>query len=381
MTLHPLATSARKLNLPTAGIAAATAPTVRTDRSAPSLLDGRRHARPTARRAIRPRTPDAAPVRSDATALSAGPCDPSLVPHRAVGLVDRAVGAVHQVPVEAAREPAVVGDRERPCRRTPPGPPRAPRPTPRRGCRSARRAAAAWRRTARAAGSGSAPADRPTATRTSAPRRARARSGPAPGPPARAASRRGASSPRCRISSSVRPTSSGCSWVCTNQPGRTRAPSRALPVCSTGSTGTSPTGRCSTSGSVPPAASSRRKCDLPEPLEPSTATRSPYQTSRSNGFISPVSSSCSQTTARLPVRPPLQPHLHLLLARLRRRRPGLLELAQPGLAPPGSARPCRSLYAAFCLYISTSALSLACSSSQRLRSSSKRANRSRRASW
>ena len=39
------------------------------------------------------------------------------------------------------------------------------------------------------------------------------------------------SSPRCRISSSVRPTSSGCSWVCTNQPGRTRAPSLALPVC------------------------------------------------------------------------------------------------------------------------------------------------------
>ena len=51
-------------------------------------------------------------------------------------------------------------------------------------------------------------------------------------------------------------------------------------------------------------ASSRRKCDLPEPFEPSTATRSPYQTSRSNGFISPVSSRCSQMTARLPVRPP-----------------------------------------------------------------------------
>ena len=56
---------------------------------------------------------------------------------------------------------------------------------------------------------------------------------------------------------------------------------------------------------LPPAASSRRKCDLPEPFEPSTATRSPYQTSRSNGCISPVSSSRSQTTARLPVRPPL----------------------------------------------------------------------------
>ena len=45
---------------------------------------------------------------------------------------------------------------------------------------------------------------------------------------------------------------------------------------------------------------------MPEPLDPSTATRSPYQTSRSNGFIRPVSSTPSQTTARLPVRPPLR---------------------------------------------------------------------------
>ena len=44
---------------------------------------------------------------------------------------------------------------------------------------------------------------------------------------------------------------------------------------------------------------------MPEPFEPSTATRSPYQTSRSNGFISPHSSRRSHTTARLPVRPPL----------------------------------------------------------------------------
>ncbi len=43
---------------------------------------------------------------------------------------------------------------------------------------------------------------------------------------------------------------------------------------------------------------------MPEPLEPSTATRSPYQTSRSNGFIRPTISRSSQTTARLPVRPP-----------------------------------------------------------------------------
>ena len=90
-----------------------------------------------------------------------------------------------------------------------------------------------------------------------------------------------------RISSGVRSSRSGRAWVCANSPGTTRAPSRATPECATGS-----------------PASSRRKCDLPEPLEPSTATRSPYQTSRSNGCISPVSSSCSQITARLPVRPP-----------------------------------------------------------------------------
>ncbi len=77
-----------------------------------------------------------------------------------------------------------------------------------------------------------------------------------------------------------------------------------MPVCSTGVGCTSPTGWCSRSGSLPPAASSRRKCDLPEPLEPSTATRSPYQTSRSKGFISPVSSRSVATMARLAVRPP-----------------------------------------------------------------------------
>ena len=46
------------------------------------------------------------------TSQSPGPLHPPLVPDRAVGLVDRAVGAVDQEPVEAAREPAVVGDRE-----------------------------------------------------------------------------------------------------------------------------------------------------------------------------------------------------------------------------------------------------------------------------
>ena len=44
---------------------------------------------------------------------------------------------------------------------------------------------------------------------------------------------------------------------------------------------------------------------MPEPLDPSTATRSPNQISVLNGFISPVSSRSATITARLAVRPPL----------------------------------------------------------------------------
>ena len=44
---------------------------------------------------------------------------------------------------------------------------------------------------------------------------------------------------------------------------------------------------------------------MPDPFEPSTATRSPNQISLLNGFISPVSSRPVTTMARLPVRPPL----------------------------------------------------------------------------
>ncbi len=45
---------------------------------------------------------------------------------------------------------------------------------------------------------------------------------------------------------------------------------------------------------------------MPEPFAPRTATRSPNHTSRSNGAMSPVSSSRSHTTARFPVRPPVR---------------------------------------------------------------------------
>ena len=51
-------------------------------------------------------------VRRRLEQLLASPLDPALVPHRTVGLVDLAVGAVDEEPVEPAREPAVVGHRE-----------------------------------------------------------------------------------------------------------------------------------------------------------------------------------------------------------------------------------------------------------------------------
>ena len=51
-------------------------------------------------------------------------------------------------------------------------------------------------------------------------------------------------------------------------------------------------------------ASRWRKWLLPVPFGPRTATRSPNQSSASNGSVSPSSSSRSRTTARLPVRAP-----------------------------------------------------------------------------
>ena len=84
-----------------------------------------------------------------------------------------------------------------------------------------------------------------------------------------------------------------------------------------------------TSGSVPPPASRRRKCDLPEPFEPSTATRSPNQTSRSKGFMSPVSSSRSHDHRALARAGAAQPHREGLRGRALLGRAGLLELAQP----------------------------------------------------
>ena len=280
------------------------------------------------------------PRRPGVTALSAGPLHPALVPDRLVGLVDPAVGAEHEEPVEPAGEPPVVGHRDdRAVERRQPLLQRLGRDqvevvgrlVEQQQGRAGQLEQQDLQPGLLAAGQ---------RLEASAPRRAPARSGPAPGTPARGPSRRGA-----------RRRATGCPAACgrpargargsgRTSPGRTRAPSRARPVCATGAIARSSTGRCSTSGSVPPAASSRRKCDLPDPLEPSTATRSPYQTSRSNGFISPVSSSPSQTTARLPVRPPRSRIVTSCSAGSPAAgRPPRTSAA--GSPPPGSARPSR----------------------------------------
>ena len=284
----------------------------------------RRSSAPTAR--VKARTPASSP----STTLSSSPTPPRLTalsgetPHNerptdsgsapgggdveVVG--DRAVGAEHDEAVEAAQEPAVVGDGDDGAGELRPGRPRAPRPTRGRGCRSARRAAAAWRPTARAAGSGSAPAGRPTACRTAARRTPAARSGAASPSPGRAR-RRGRGG--CRAA--CRPVHSGCSWVWWNSPGTTPAPRRHDPSCPT----------------VSSPASRRRKWLLPAPLPPSTATRSPNQSSRSNGSVSPSSSSRSMITARLPVRAP--PRRTSIRCSRTSARPlvALVELAQPAL--------------------------------------------------
>ena len=119
---------------------------------------------------------------------------------------------------------------------------------------------------------------------------------------------------------------------------------------------------------------------MPEPFEPSTATRSPKNTSRSNGRISPVSSSCSQVTARRPVRPPRS--RILIFCSFGRSSGGPAFSNRSSRVTAACSRLAMSeLYAAFCRYMITSALSLACSSSHRRRSSSRRSWRSSRASW
>ena len=128
-------------------------------------------------------------------------------------------------------------------------PPRAPRPTPGRGCRWARRAAAGCCRPARAGGSAGGPAGRRRASRTAAGRSRGCRSGA--GPPSPCPARRRASS-RCRgRRRRAARGGRGSGRSSRARPGRRAATSRSWP---TGS-----------------PASRRRKWLLPVPLGPSTA--------------------------------------------------------------------------------------------------------------
>ena len=148
------------------------------------------------------------------------------LPDRFRGLHDLAVAAEQHEAVERTGEPAVVGHRDHRAVEARAAPPPAPRRWPGRGCPSARRAAAASRRTAPAAAPGTGPAARRRGCRSA-------------GRPAPASSYRDSagiacgrgrpvrrSSPRQRISTRVRSSRSGRSWVCEKCPGRTRAPSR-----------------------------------------------------------------------------------------------------------------------------------------------------------
>src|ERR1700754_5080286 len=110
------------------------------------------------------------------------------------------------------------------------------------------------------------------------------------------------SSPRWRISSSVRPISSGCSWVCTNQPGRTRAPSLALPVWLTGLFSPSPTGWGPIAGGAPPA---RVGAEHPAPLA--------VPDLEVEGLHQPGQLQVGADDRALAGPAALEPHLHLLL--------------------------------------------------------------------
>lgn len=86
-----------------------------------------------------------------------------------------------------------------------------------------------------------------------------------------------------QLSAAGGPVSSSQTGSSVSTTGGTREPRRATPVWATDSGYCSVTGRLSVSGSVPPAASSRSRWDLPVPLNPSAATRSPNQISASTG--------------------------------------------------------------------------------------------------
>ena len=296
----------------------------------------------------------------------------------------RAVGAVHQEPVEAAGEPAVVGDGEDGALE------RLEAVLERLGGLHVEVVGGLVEQQQRRAGEleqqdlepGLLAAAR--ATRTSARRRARARSGRAPGPPARGPcpSRPSAPSPRCRISSRVRPMQLGV-LVGLHEPARPHAGAQLGPAgvadrlrpAPRPPAGARRRGRCRRRRAAAGSGTCPSRCCRARP--PARRTRPRGRT----GCIRPVSSRSSQTTARLPVRPPLSRIVTCCSRGCSVGGPASSNLRSRVWAAWYCDWPCRRCTPPSCLYSSTSALSLACSSSQRRRSSSKRTNRSLRASW
>ena len=188
-------------------------------------------------------------------------------------------------------------------------------------------------------------------------------------------------SPRCRMSSSVRPSNSGCRWVCANHPGTTRAPSTARPVCARGSSaaptvvsGRAAVGVGAAAGEQPQEVRLARavRAEHRDPVaEPHLEVERLHEAGELEllGDDRPLARCARRAGAS-----------KVLLRRALLGRPGLLEPAQPrlrGAVSRGEAVVGRRLH----LEVATSSLSLACCSSQRRRSSSRRAIRSSRAAW
>ena len=92
---------------------------------------------------------------------------------------------------------------------------------------------------------------------------------------------------------------------------------------------------------MPPRASSRRKCDLPVPFAPRTATRSPYQISSVEREREVLQFELLAHHGALARTATGEVHPDVLVLGRQRRRPGLLEFRAAASGPPGSATPWR----------------------------------------
>ena len=141
----------------------------------------------------------------------------------------------------------------------------------------------------------------------------------------------GEPSPRCRISSRVRPISSGCSWVCTNQPGRTRAPSLALPVWATGLIVDVADRPVLDVGVAAAGREQPQEVRLAGAVGPEHGHPLAVPDLEVEGLHQPGQLEVLADDRALAGAAACEAHRHLLLARLLGRRAGLLELAEPGL--------------------------------------------------